>query len=171
MSNTAGTTASQLRDGVSVEVRQLAPDDYDAVILLSETLTERELYLRFFTAHPGRLDDWAHSLTAQSAHLFAIGAFEVGDLLGVANYAATQTPGCAEIAVMVSHGQHERGVGTLLLATLGRTARANGLDRFVADVLAENFSMLKVITDAGWPCKRHLDGSVFSVEFILAEVL
>ena len=150
MNHTAGATASPLRDGVVVEVRQLAPGDYDAVIRLSETLTGRERYLRFFTAHPGRLDDWAHSLTAQSTDLFAIGAFEAGDLLGVANYAATQTPGCAEIAVVVSHGQHERGVGTVLLSTLGRTARANGLHRFVADVLAENISMLKVITDAGW---------------------
>jgi len=171
MKTTAGNSTSRLRDGGVVEVRQLEPNDYDPVLRLSETLTERERYLRFFTTHPGYLDDWAHSLTAQSADLFAVGAFEAGDLIGVANYAATATPGCAEIAVVVSHDQHERGVGTALLAALGHTARAQGLDRFVADVLAENHPMLKVITDAGWPCKLHLDGSVFSVEVTLSEVL
>ena len=35
------------------------------------------------------------------------------------------------------------------LGTVGRAARENGLDRFVADALAENFPMLKVISDAG----------------------
>jgi hypothetical protein len=64
-----------LKDEACVEIRRLAIPDYDAVVRLSETLTEHERYLRFFTMHPGYLDEWARSLTEQREDLFAIGAF------------------------------------------------------------------------------------------------
>ena len=137
---------------------------------LSKTLTEHERYLRFFTMHPGYLDEWVRSLTEQREDLFAIGAFDDGALIGIANYALTRTAGCAEIAVLVAHDQHERGVGTALLQSLAHAAVANGLHYFVADVLAENYLMLKVISDVGWPCTRHLDSAVFRIEFDLANL-
>jgi hypothetical protein len=49
-------------------------------------------------------------------------------------------------------------------------AVANGLHYFVADVLAENYLMLKVISDVGWPCTRHLDSAVFRIELDLANL-
>lgn len=160
----------RLKDEACVEIRRLAIPDYDAVVRLSETLTEHECYLRFFTMHPGYLDEWARSLTEQREDLFAIGAFEDGALIGIANYALTRTAGCAEIAVLVAHDQHERGVGTALLQSLGHAAVAHGLHYFVADVLAENYLMLKVISDIGWPWTRHLDSAVFRIELDLANL-
>ena len=37
----------------------------------------------------------------------------------------------------------------------------------ITEVLAENHLMLQVIADGGWPCTRHLDGSVLHVEIDL----
>jgi hypothetical protein len=37
-------------------------------------------------------------------------------------------------------------------------------------VLAENYLMLRVMADAGWPCTRPLDGSVLHVEMDLDAV-
>ena len=48
-------------------------------------------------------------------------------------------------------------------------ARA-GQHHFVADVLAENYAMRRVINDAGWPTTQHRDGSVFSVEVNLDDI-
>lgn len=59
----------RLKDEACVEIRRLAIPDYAAVVLLSETLTEHERYLRFFTMHPGYLDEWARSLTEQRGPL------------------------------------------------------------------------------------------------------
>jgi hypothetical protein len=56
------------------------------------------------------------------------------------------------------------------LRELGRIARDAGQHRFVADVLAENHAMRRVIMDAGWPVTQHRDGSVFSVEVNLDEM-
>lgn len=158
----------RLHDGALVELRRLTAEDYDAVVLLAETLTDRERYLRFFQVHPRSLDEWAHSVTAPSEHTVAMGVFEAGDVIGVANYILTSTPDSAEIAVVVAHQQHERGVGTALLDALGEQASRHGVRRFVADVLAENHLMLKVLSDGDWPCTRHLDGTVFRVEMTLA---
>jgi RimJ/RimL family protein N-acetyltransferase len=157
-------TRIRLRDGAVADLRRLSASDYDAVVRLSEALTGRERYLRFFQVRPGRLDQWARSLTEPPADLFAMGVFEDGDLIGVGNFALTSTPGSAEIAVLVAHEQHDRGVGTALLEALGDQARDQGVQRFVADVLAENHSMLRVLSDAGWPCTLHLNGWVFHVE-------
>jgi RimJ/RimL family protein N-acetyltransferase len=85
-------------------------------------------------------------------------------LVGVANYAELSRPGECEVAVVVAHEQHERGVGTALLKTLGRIAREAGQHRFVADVLFENFAMRRVLHDAGWPTAHHRDGPVLSFE-------
>lgn len=75
-----------------------------------------------------------------------------------------QGPGYAEVAVVVAHNEHLRGVGTASLRRLGEIARENGVHHLIAEVLADNHPMLRVMTDAGWPCTRHLDGSVLHVE-------
>jgi GNAT superfamily N-acetyltransferase len=159
-----------LLDGGLVSLRRLDLDDLDGIIALSETLTESERYLRFFTAHPGYLKSWARSLADRSNRQFALGAFESGRLIGVASYFMCDDPGCAEVAIVVAHQEHMRGVGTVLLGRLGQIARDNGVDHLVADVLTENYLMRKVMSDAGWPCTIHADGSELRVDVNLAEL-
>ena len=69
--------------------------------------------------------------------------------------------------MVVAHDEHLRGVGTALLRRLGDIARTNGLHHLVAEVLSENHLMRRVISDAGWPCTRQLEGSVLHVEIDL----
>jgi RimJ/RimL family protein N-acetyltransferase len=159
-----------LLDGGLVSIRRLDVDDLDGVIALSETLTESERYFRFFTAYPSYLNHWARSLAQRSDKQFALGAFESGRLIGVASYFMCNEPGCAEVAIVVAHQEHMRGVGTVLLGRLGQIARDNGVNRFVADVLAGNHLMRKVMSDAGWPCTVHADGSELRVDVNLAEL-
>ncbi|MGH7291499.1 MAG: GNAT family N-acetyltransferase, partial [Myxococcota bacterium] len=162
-----------LRDGAIVEVRRLGADDYDAVIRLAETRTERERYLRFFTAHPNYLDEWARSLTETKSGDHGrqtVGAFEDDMLVGLANYVATAQSGRAEVSVVVAHEQHERGVGTALLRILGLLARDNGIHHLEADVLTENHSMQWVVAEAGWPCSCARDGFVLCYDVDLDAV-
>ncbi|OBC00361.1 acetyltransferase [Mycobacterium sp. 852013-50091_SCH5140682] len=161
------TRDATLLDGTAVTIRRLNTDDYDAVVALALTLDERERYMRFFTAHPAYIGEWALSLTAPAAGMVALGAFEAGELIGVANYAQMDQPGYAEVAVVVAHDQHERGVGTALLRALGHLARNAGQHHFIADILAENRAMCRVISDAGWPTTRHNDAGVLSIDIDL----
>ena len=153
-----------LVDGAEATLRILRPEDYDAVVSLAVCLSAEERYLRFFTMHPAHIGDWALSLTKPEHGIVALGAFESGELIGVANYAELTRPGECEIAVVVAHEQHERGVGTALLKALGHIARVAGQHRFIADVLFENVAMRRVLHDAGWPLTQHRDGPVLSFE-------
>jgi GNAT superfamily N-acetyltransferase len=140
---------STLRDGATVLLRRLEPTDIDAVIALHDTLSERERYLRFFTMHPMYLKALADELTDGKRDHYALGAFESGTLIGVANYVMCGKPATADVAVVVAHIDHLRGVGTVLLRRLAQIARHNGIQHLVADVLTTNHLMFKVLHDAG----------------------
>jgi RimJ/RimL family protein N-acetyltransferase len=165
-----GASQVFLLDGSTVLLRRLDARDFDSVVRLAETLTDEERYLRFFTPNPAYLQAWARSLTECSSEQYALGAFDSEMLIGVANYVTCQRPGYAEVAVVVAHEEHLRGVGTALLRQLGLAAKQNGLHHFVADILAENHPMLRVMSDAGWQYARHLDCSVLEVDFDLDKV-
>lgn len=154
--------------GATVTVRRLEPTDYDAVILLATQLNATERNLRFFERYPTFIGEWAHSLTVPTDGMVALGAFESGELVGVANYVESAGPGIAEIAVVVAHDQHRRGIGTVLLQELGQIATEAGLRHLVADVLAENQEMLDVIRAAGWPVIEHPDGQLIRLTLHLA---
>lgn len=155
---------AELVDGSVISLRRLNPSDAGKVVHLYESMTDEERYFRFFAMHPAGLDGWARSIAEPKNGQYSLGAFSAGKLLGVANYVACPDPGDAEVAVVVAHAEHLRGVGTALLHRLGKIAKANGFHRLVADVLWENHLMLQVLADAGWPCTRQLDGSVLNIE-------
>ncbi|CAN5885824.1 hypothetical protein BH10ACT9_BH10ACT9_28100 [soil metagenome] len=160
-----------LLDGTSLALRALTPADSPAVTQLAHSLSEQERYLRFFTAHPTYLDAWASGVTAPDGDNVAVGAFEASRLIGVANYIRCARAEYAEIAMVVAHHQHQRGVGTVLLRALAGTARRDGRRYFVADVLAGNHDMHRVISDLAWPTSRHIHGDVVRVEVDLDAVI
>jgi len=163
--------SAKLLDGVVIALRKLTLADTADVVRLYETLSDDECYYRFFTAHPAHLQTSALSLTEPSDSQYALGAFGSGKLLGVASYyIEAATPGRAEVAVVVAHSEHLRGVGTALLSRLGEIAKKSGVHHLVAEVLAENHPMHRVLTDSGWPCTRHLDRSVLCFDIDLDAV-
>ncbi|MEU3764849.1 GNAT family N-acetyltransferase [Amycolatopsis keratiniphila] len=164
---TAGTSAL-LADGDMVTVRRLLAEDFDAVLALHQRLDERDRYLRFFTAHPGRLD----LLSRLAIDGPGIGAFRGEDLIGIAHYrpwSADDADHAAEVALVVDRTAQAHGVGTLLLEHLVSLALAQGIHRFVALVLAENTRMIKVFSDLGLPYVIGRGGPELDVEIELGE--
>jgi RimJ/RimL family protein N-acetyltransferase len=160
----------RLLDGTEVWVRRLDASDIDAVIKLHERLTAHEQYLRFFVAHPPFLETFARTVVKCDRNKCAVGAFDSGRLIAIANYVATNEPGVAEVAVAVAHQDHLRGVATELLERLGAIAVGNGIHCFVADVLAENLAMRKVLADARWPYTTQFEGPVRSIRIDLRNI-
>ena len=156
-----------LLDGTEIAVRRLTRHDIDAIVDLHRQLTDRERYFRFFTVHPARLEEFAHKLVQRTPTWCALGAFDNGQLIGVGSYVVSSDVRSAEIAVAVAHEDHLRGVATTLLRLLGLAARSRGIRWFVADVLAENTDMLRVLSGTGWQCTQRFDGPVVSVRIDL----
>jgi len=157
-----------LRDGSTVLLRRLDAADIDAVIALHDALSDHERYLRFFTPRPPYLKTCARKLTERSDKDYALGAFESGELIGVANYVVCHEDETAEVALVVAHNDHLRGAGTALLRRLSHIARSNAIQHFVADVLVENRLMRNVLRDAGWHTTYN-DGNVLHVDIDLAK--
>jgi len=65
----------------------------------------------------------------------------------------------AEVAFTVEEDYQGQGIAGMLLAALVEIARAQGIDRFEADVLASNAAMLGVFKRSGLPLTTKRDGS------------
>ncbi|KAA2261835.1 GNAT family N-acetyltransferase [Solihabitans fulvus] len=153
-----------LTDGRMVEIRPLHQGDGDAVRALHDQLPERDRYLRFFTGAPAGLPALARRIAGpvDTRHA-ALGAFLDGRLVGVANYEVLADATTAEVAFAVDHTAQAHGVGTLLLEHLGSLARRRGIRRLVAEVLAENTAMTRVLRDSGLSIRVTPDGTVVHV--------
>lgn len=166
----AGDTAtSQLLDGRLISLRRIDSNDAEAVVALHQRLSDHDRYFRFFTMHPAHLDQLVKTLIEPKDGQYALGAFDGDRLLGVANYTVGADPTAADIAIVVAHEDHSLGVGTALLQRLAHIARAHGIRRFVADVLAQNHLMLAVLSDFGWPRERSNFGSILHLDISLPD--
>ena len=149
MSVEAGSRAL-LADGDVVLVRTLHPADTAEVLALHVRLTDRDSYFRFFGPRPSTLDKLAGRIAADPGpdHV-AVGCFRLGELVGVANYEVLDGSAEAEVALVVDGAQRTHGVATLLLEQLVSLGRQAGLKRFVAEVLAENSKVIRVLAGLG----------------------
>ena len=148
-----------LADGTVALVRRLRPEDTAEVRRLHENLPIRDIYLRFFTVQPPRLDRFAEHVATEDVRHATLGAFVDGRLVGVATYEVVADPAEAEVALAVDHQRQTHGVGTLLLEHLASLARRRGIRRFTAEVLTENTGMLRVFKDFGMPVQVDWEGT------------
>ncbi len=146
-----------------IVVRDLGPGDCDAVRLLHEQLSDSDAHLRFCGPRPNRLDTLAAMICRQDFEHYALGAFDDGALIGVANYVIVDTGrghSTAEFALVVDENEQRHGIGTVLLMCLSAAAFERGVDHLTAEILAENTLMLAVIAELGWSHALRLDGTV-----------
>lgn len=147
----------------TLTVRPLGPADTDAINALYAGLDLRDSYLRFFSPLPHNVRALAESIAREDATHRAVGAFLGDRLVGAANYVDVDVPGTAEVALVVAHDEQLHGIGTAMLDRLGQLARAEGIRCFVADILAQNARMMRLLFDVRWPVEVLQDGPVVHV--------
>jgi GNAT superfamily N-acetyltransferase len=142
-----------LRDGSEVRLRQGHHADQELLRSGFERLSPDGRYRRFLAATPVLTDDMVRYLTEIDHHDHeAIVATDErrGQGVGVARYVRDPAhPDTAEVAVTVIDEWQGRGLGTLLLEVLGARARAEGIRRFTAMMLASNQQMMEVLEGLG----------------------
>jgi acetyl coenzyme A synthetase (ADP forming)-like protein len=162
-----------LRDGGSIHIRAIRPDDKHRLIDHFQRLSQRSVYFRFFGAKK-RLSDAELSRFTEPdfvRHVGLVATLWEGDeerIIGVGRYMARHDEGAphrAEVAFAVADDHQGRGIGTLLLEHLAPLARANGITEFEADVLGENNQMLRVFSDSGFVVHRSIESGVVHVSF------
>jgi len=157
-----------LGNGESAFVRPLVPADGDDLAAFHRRQSRESIYKRFFSPKPELTEaDVEHFTDVDMVDRAAL-AVEVHDeFVAWASYERWPGRNDAEVAFMVDDDMQGRGIATLLLEHLAAIARSNGIERFTAEVLAENRSMLAVFARAGWPLQRRFDSGVVDLDWDL----
>ena len=162
----AYTTDAVLRDGRTVHLRPIRPDDADALWEMWQRLSPETIRLRFFG--PRKMDREGINIftDVDMQDRFAVVAETGGRIVGVSRFdRLEEDPATAEFAVVVEDAEQGRGIGTALLRALVEPAADLGITRFEGDVLRENAKMLKMMRDAGLEPAFRDYGSVVHTEF------
>ena len=126
-------------------VRELGPDDgavLDAVFAGLSTLSR---FRRFHGAMPRMSARTRASLVAVDGRThIALGAFVGAEPVGIARL-IVDGPGRADLAVEVVDAWQGNGIGARLVGEVVALGRARGITEVVAEVLAENTAMRRVL--------------------------
>ncbi len=153
-----------LKDGRSVYLRAIRPEDKETILAGIGEFSEASVYKRFHGPKQGLTEQELRFLTEIDyvRHVALVVALkENGQLIGGGRYIAydeSLPPRTAEIAFAVVDSFQGQGIGSLLLKHLIIIAREVGVGRFEADVLRENIAMLRVFEKSGSAMAKEHEG-------------
>jgi RimJ/RimL family protein N-acetyltransferase len=165
----------RLRDGSSIVVRPIRPDDKGALEQGFARLSEQSRYQRFLSAISELSASELRYLTEVDHHDHeALIAFESesgkpGEPVGVGRFVRLEDGVSAEAAVTIVDDWHGRGAGTAICSLLADRARAEGIERFTARLLAANETMFEVLGSLGPTRVTARDSGAVEVEIELPE--
>ena len=148
----AGTV--RLRDGTTIDLRPIRPEDETLLHDLAAHMTPEDLRRRFLAP----IRALSHQLAARLTQIdydreMALVAMHQGTVLGVARYSADPDRLQAEYAVALRSDWKGRGVGYALMQRLIEIAREYRIGELVGDVLRENEPMLAMCRELGFEIK------------------
>jgi GNAT superfamily N-acetyltransferase len=165
--DTAGSEVLTLRDGVTVQVRAIQPDDLERLRAFHRRLTPDTVIFRFFHYMPelSREDAWrfTHLDCENRMALVATAPVDGGEAIHAVVRYERDGPTAAEVAFVVEDAWQGRGIATALLHRLAAYARVRGITTFVAITMAGNVRMLDVFRHAGFPCALRFDKGEIAV--------
>ncbi len=159
-----------LRDGTSVTLRPVRPDDARRLQTAFKRLSRQSIYLRFLDQRTELSDREAQRLAGvdQQTHV-ALAATIMQDneehIIGVARYAIINPSQAdtAEAAVIVIDEFQGRGLGTILVQRLVAYAQTHGIRAFLATVHYSNAEILRFIERSRLPLKKRLQAGVWEI--------
>jgi acetate---CoA ligase (ADP-forming) len=157
-----------LKDGSTVHVRPIRANDEAGLLAFLRGLSMTSRIFRFFAQ---TTDSVLVEQARRSAHVdylrrFGLVATAGSDdrIIGHSFYAAIGDDR-AEAAFAVADQYQGRGLGTILLGLLAEIAVERGIRTFEALVMPDNYAMLDVFRQSGFPTKTEFDGSELQVTF------
>jgi len=143
-----------LRNGETLLVRPIRPDDEPRLEALYGRLSRQTAYQRFFSVRRRLPADWFRyfaNVDYRRRLALVVERETVGgvELVGVGRYEPSDegapAPDTAEVAFVLEDGYQGQGLGAILLEELVRAGAERGLRRYRAHVLAENHRMLRLL--------------------------
>ena len=167
MSTTAPTFAYSadvvLRDGSTVHLRPIRPDDDGRLLDLLHRMSADALYYRFLSVPKIDREKAREMARVDEGRQRVLVAEYAGTIVATAGYYFGGHADRAEVAFAVADNWRGRGLGTRMLECLAEIGRHAGIRTFDAYVLGENRRMMDVFLESGFAVSRRLDHGVFHV--------
>jgi RimJ/RimL family protein N-acetyltransferase len=140
-------------DGRTILVRPLRAEDAARLVAFHEGLSPETIYRRFFGVHPHLSEqEVEHFCQLDGRGRFALAAVNDDRIVGVARMECLEQPSTAEVAFVLANDYQHKGLGIRMAQLLLRAAVERGIDRVVADTMADNDPMIHLLSNAGFPC-------------------
>ena len=153
-----------LRDGASVRIRPMRPDDGERERRFFDGLSERSRFQRFMHAitelSPKMLERFTHPDYDRELALVALHGDE---FVAVGRYAPSPEKDSAEFALVVADEWQRKGLGRALLEMLREQARKAGYKALYGTVLDDNHEMLALTRRLGFSPRGRDGPSVIMV--------
>jgi GNAT superfamily N-acetyltransferase len=161
------TAIETLRDGRSIVIRALKPEDEAGLLAAVRRSSAQSLYRRFFGLKRHFSDqEIAYFLNVDFvSHVALVAVIDEGGrpvIIGGGRYIVEQ-PGKAEVAFVVVDEYQGQGIGAALMRHLAGIARQAGLKELTAEVLPDNMSMLRVFEKSGLHLSTQCESQVLHV--------
>ena len=161
-----------LRDGRRIGIRAIKPSDRAALLAAVDHASSRSRYRRFFGVKPGFSEkEISYFLNVDFVNHVALVAVTSEDgreiIVGGGRYVVV-VPGTAELALMIIDEYQGKGLGSALLRDLVALARSAGLKELIAELLPDNFAMLKVFENSGLGVSTTREAGVVQVSLRLS---
>jgi RimJ/RimL family protein N-acetyltransferase len=156
-----------LPDGSRVRVRPIAPEDKPLLVEGLRRLSPEAAFRRFMTPKVSFSADELRYLTEVDGHdhiaLVAVDAADPARLIGVARCVRV-APDTADFAIVVGDRWQGMGLGRRLADEIARRARAEGITKMSATMLADNKPAFRIMRGFGRPFEAdELSGGVREV--------
>jgi len=166
LSDTRSTFRSKptTTDTMRYQLRQLNRGDIPRLVEFHERCSEETHYRRFLMAKPCLLLHEAERFCSvdqcREGAFVAFDAASPNEIRGVGRWAAVDET-TAEVAFAVEDEYQGHGIGRTLVSAVIARARILGFTTLIADVLATNRAMRRVLRTSGCPLvERHQDFAV-----------
>lgn len=166
-------TAVILRDGSTLHLRPIVPEDEEKVRALFSRLSQHSLYLRFHHVLSQMSQEEAKRFCSVNydndfALAATLGEDSEEQIIAVGHFYRLPVRDRAEAAFVVEDKYQGKGIGSHLLEQLAIIAREYGIRTFEASILSENEQMMQLLQRSGFYLAEELESGVYQMEMDLA---
>jgi len=160
------------KDGAELAVRPIMSTDEEMLSDMFYDLSDQAIINRFFSmlkSMPHRKLQQFCCVDYKNEMSLVVISNEGprGKMVGLGSYHLNPATHRAEIAFLVADAWQAKGIGTFLMKSLVKIAKANNIKGLTAEVFRDNVAMIALMHKSGVPAKSQAyDGSyLFTMDF------
>lgn len=167
-------TYRTLKNGQEILLRPVKISDEPLLKKFFYSLSDESLQRRFMSMKKSIPHERLQELvvidyTRDMVILAIITEQDMEEVIGIGQYSIDEVSHTADVAFAVADDWQGKGIGTVLMQYLTILAKKRGLLGFTADVLADNWGMLRVFNKMGFETEKHFEAGAYELRMTFKE--